>query len=55
MAIAVSILDALTTLACAILLLRGYARTNKKLLLWRFRSLLARRAHRRRFASKSDR
>jgi len=34
MAIAVSILDALTTLACAILLLRGYARTNKKLLLW---------------------
>jgi hypothetical protein len=34
MAIAVSILDAVTTLACAILLLRGYARTNKKLLLW---------------------
>jgi hypothetical protein len=34
MAIAVSILDALTTLACAILLLRGYARTDKKLLLW---------------------
>lgn len=34
MAIAVSILGALTTLACAILLLRGYARTKKKLLLW---------------------
>lgn len=34
MAIAVSILAALTTLACAILLLRGYARAKKKLLLW---------------------
>jgi hypothetical protein len=34
MAIAVSILGALTTLACAILLLRGYARAKKKLLLW---------------------
>ena len=34
MAIAVSILESLTTLACAFLLLRGYARTDKKLLLW---------------------
>jgi len=34
MAIAGSIMHALRTLACAILLLRGYARTNKKLLLW---------------------
>ena len=30
----VYILGALTTLACTVLLLRGYARTNKRLLLW---------------------
>ena len=34
MGIAVNILGALTTLACAVLLLRGYARANKPLLLW---------------------
>jgi uncharacterized membrane protein YesL len=31
---AVNILGALTTLGCAILLLKGYRRTQKKLLLW---------------------
>ena len=31
---AVYILGALTTLACSLLLLRGYARSKKKLLLW---------------------
>ena len=30
----VYILGTLTTLACAMLLLRGYARTNRRLLLW---------------------
>lgn len=34
MGAAVYILGTLTTLACAILLLRGYARANKRLLLW---------------------
>jgi hypothetical protein len=34
MAPAVYILGALTTLACAILLLRGYARARRALLLW---------------------
>ncbi|MHB8525910.1 MAG: DUF5985 family protein [Candidatus Acidiferrales bacterium] len=34
MASVVYILGALTSLACAILLLRGYARGKKKLLLW---------------------
>ena len=31
---AVNIVGALTCLACAVLLLRGYARVNQKLLLW---------------------
>lgn len=31
---AVYILGVLTTLACAVLLLRGYARTKRRLLLW---------------------
>ena len=31
---AVYILGSLTTLACAVLLLRGYARARKRLLLW---------------------
>jgi len=31
---AVYILGALTTLACAVLLLRGYTRTRRRLLLW---------------------
>lgn len=34
MAIAVYLLGILVTLACAILLLRGYARGKKRLLLW---------------------
>ncbi|HTW64307.1 MAG TPA: DUF5985 family protein [Bryobacteraceae bacterium] len=34
MAPAVYILGALTTLACAVLLLRGYARARRALLLW---------------------
>lgn len=34
MAIAVYVLCALTSLACTVLLLRGYARTRVRLLLW---------------------
>jgi hypothetical protein len=34
MAAAVYILGALTSLACAVLLLRGYARGHRRLLLW---------------------